>query len=146
MAEVELQEAPNGKTYPRTPRRTRAAGGVLREPPFRNKTMTRLPEKLDVENDDTYSTKRTINALIDYLAEREGVDWAKPSETKKHSIWDLNKLDGEEYWGLGHKRDIVSHFFNSFYDENARAEGNAFLTREAAEAEHDRRREMAKGL
>ncbi len=110
--------------------------------------MTKLPEKLTLPHSQTKHAElyKSFNTLIDYLAEREGVDWAKPSETKKRSIWDLKKEDDEDYWVLRDDGCIGEAGFNSVWDEKNRENSNAFLTREAAEAERDRRREMAKGL
>lgn len=114
--------------------------------------MTKLPEKLPVFNEpfdsrSAVEVTETVNALIDYLAEREGVHpYTFKEEPKPRSIWDLKKKDGEEYWCLDSAGTVLSQRFNSYLDELRRENGSVFLTREAAEAERDRRREMAKGL
>lgn len=56
------------------------------------------------------------------------------------SIWDLKIADGEKYYRLYGDGDIDKLFFNTDYDERARDIGNAFLTREEADFELERRK------
>lgn len=56
------------------------------------------------------------------------------------SIWDLKKEDGEDYYRLYSDGDIEQVVFYTDYDEQARDIGNAFLTKEEAEFELERRR------
>lgn len=62
------------------------------------------------------------------------------AEQKPKSIWDLKKEDIEEYYYICSNGDIVWADFNSCYDEKAREIGNAFLTKEEAEFELERRK------
>ena len=62
------------------------------------------------------------------------------AEQKPKSIWDLNIEDGEEYYYITEDGEIGTTHFDSFYDEKARDVGNAFLTREEAEFELERRK------
>ena len=62
------------------------------------------------------------------------------AEQKPKSIWDLNIEDGEEYYCITEDGEIGTIHFDSFYDEKARDVGNAFLTREEAEFELERRK------
>lgn len=55
------------------------------------------------------------------------------------SVWDLKKQDGEDYYRLYSDGDIERVVFYTDYDEQARDIGNAFLTREEAEFEVERR-------
>lgn len=56
------------------------------------------------------------------------------------TIWDLKTKDGETYYRLYGVGDIMREPFNTKYDEGARDIGNAFLTREEAEFEKERRK------
>lgn len=56
------------------------------------------------------------------------------------SIWDLKIADGEKYYRLDGEGDVDIEDFNTKYDEQARDIGNAFLTREEAEFERERRK------
>lgn len=56
------------------------------------------------------------------------------------TIWDLKTKDGETYYCLYGVGDIMREPFNTKYDEGARDIGNAFLTREEAEFEKERRK------
>lgn len=56
------------------------------------------------------------------------------------NIWDLETKGGETYYRLYGVGDIVRETFNTKYDEGARDIGNAFLTREEAEFERERRK------
>ena len=56
------------------------------------------------------------------------------------SIWDLKIADGEKYYRLDGEGDVDTEDFNTKYDEQARDIGNAFLTREEAKFELERRK------
>lgn len=56
------------------------------------------------------------------------------------SIWDLKITDGEKYYRLDGEGDVDIEDFNTKYDEQARDIGNAFLTREEADFELERRK------
>lgn len=55
------------------------------------------------------------------------------------SVWDLKKEDGEDYYRLYSDGDIERVVFYNDYDKQARDIGNAFLTKEEAEFEKERR-------
>lgn len=61
------------------------------------------------------------------------------AEQKSKTIWDLKIADGEKYYRLYGDGDIDKVAFNTNYDEQARDIGNAFLTKEEAEFEKERR-------
>ena len=56
------------------------------------------------------------------------------------SVWDLKKGDGKRYYRPFLDGDVTQGIFNTEYDENVRAGGNAFLTKEEAEFEAERRK------
>ena len=56
------------------------------------------------------------------------------------SIWDLKISNGEKYYRLYSDGDIEQMGFDTDYDEQARDMGNAFLTKEEAEFELERRK------
>lgn len=60
--------------------------------------------------------------------------------TKPKTIWDLDIEDGEEYYHLYGDSVVAKLSFGNHYDERAREVGNAFLTKEEAEFEAERRR------
>ena len=60
--------------------------------------------------------------------------------TKPKAIWDLDIEDGEEYYHLYGDNVVAKLSFGNHYDERAREAGNAFLTKEEAEFEAERRR------
>lgn len=62
------------------------------------------------------------------------------AEQKPKSIWDLKKEDGEDYYRLYSDGDIEQVVFYTDYDKQARDIGNAFLTKEEAEFEKERRK------
>ena len=62
------------------------------------------------------------------------------AEQKPKNIWDLKKEDGEEYYVLWTDGSTGRLIFNSQGDEVLREVGNAFLTREEAEFELERRK------
>lgn len=59
---------------------------------------------------------------------------------KPKTIWDLRKVDGEKYYYLSLDGIIGESCFNSRCDESIRALGNAFLAKEKAEFEKERRK------
>lgn len=59
---------------------------------------------------------------------------------KPKTIWDLETKDSEEYYCIEAKGSIDECYFDSTYDEYVREAGNAFLTREEAEFELERRK------
>ena len=61
------------------------------------------------------------------------------AEQKPKTIWDLKKEDGERYYYITLYGGVCDGIFNTGYDEDARGGGNAFLTREEAEFELERR-------
>ena len=62
------------------------------------------------------------------------------AEQKPKTIWDFNIEDREEYYGIDSDGAIVQHMFDESFDEVNRDIGNAFLTREEAEFELERRK------
>lgn len=62
------------------------------------------------------------------------------AEQKPKTIWDLKKEDGKEYYVLWADGSAGRLIFNSQDDEVLREIGNAFLTREEAEFELERRK------
>lgn len=61
-------------------------------------------------------------------------------EKENKSIWDLDISKPEEYFATSSNCGIYKHLFNSNHDEKVRESGNAFLTREEAEFELERRK------
>ena len=55
------------------------------------------------------------------------------------NIWDLKTKDGEAYYRLYGVGNIVREVFSSKCDEDTRDIGNAFLTREEAEFEREKK-------
>ena len=62
------------------------------------------------------------------------------AEQKPKNIWDLKREDGKEYYILWTDGHIDTDFFTSCLDETKRNIGNAFLTKEEAEFELERRK------
>lgn len=62
------------------------------------------------------------------------------AEQKPKNIWDLKTEDGEEYYSIESDGKIIQYMFNEAFDEDTRDIGNAFLTREEAEFEVERRK------
>lgn len=62
------------------------------------------------------------------------------AEQKPKSIWDLKIGDGKRYYRLYWDGNIEQGAFDTDYDESIRNMGNAFLTREEAEFECERRK------
>lgn len=61
-------------------------------------------------------------------------------EQKPKSIWDLEIKGGKEYYRIEASGGIEDSYFEATYDEYVREAGNAFLTREEAEFELERRK------
>lgn len=62
------------------------------------------------------------------------------AEQKPKSIWDLDVVNEEEYYYITEGGKIKTTHFDRFYDEKNRSLGNAFLTKEEAEFELERRK------
>lgn len=56
------------------------------------------------------------------------------------SIWDLDTDSNAEYYQLTSMGDIANRCFSDVYDAYLRSMGNAFLTKEEAEFERERRK------
>lgn len=74
-----------------------------------------------------------IKELIAQKAEAE-------AEQKPKTIWDLETKDSKEYYRIEASGGIEESYFDSTYDKYVREAGNAFLTKEEAEFELERRR------
>lgn len=59
---------------------------------------------------------------------------------KPKTIWDLETKDRKEYYRIEASGFIEDSCFNAIYDKYVRETGNAFLTREEAEFEVERRK------
>ena len=83
-----------------------------------------------------------IRKLIDDNWEdiKELIAQKAEAEQKPKTIWDLNIEDREEYYGIEPDGEVMRHMFDDVFDEDAREMGNAFLTREEAEFEFERRK------
>ena len=62
------------------------------------------------------------------------------AEQKPKSIWDSETKDSKEYYRIEASGGIEESYFDATYDEYVREVGNAFLTREEAEFELERRK------
>lgn len=62
------------------------------------------------------------------------------AEQKLKTIWDLETKDRKEYYRIEASGFIEDSCFNAIYDKYVRETGNAFLTREEAEFEVERRK------
>lgn len=83
-----------------------------------------------------------IRKLIDDNWEdiKELIAQKTEAEQKPKTIWDLKTKDEEEYYRLYHNGAIVLCAFSSSMDRLFRYLGNAFLTKEEAEFEKERRK------
>lgn len=81
----------------------------------------------------TEAFKKELNEEVKQMIKEANQDQVK-------SIWDLKIADGEKYYRLDGEGDVDIEDFNTKYDEQARDIGNAFLTREEAEFELERRK------
>lgn len=82
-----------------------------------------------------------IRKLIDDNWEdtKELIAQKAEEEQKPKTIWDLETKDSETYYRIEANGCIEESSFDFTYDECAREVGNAFLTREEAEFELERR-------
>ena len=62
------------------------------------------------------------------------------NNVKSKTIWDLDIDSAKEYYGIETDGEIIPYIFNDAFDEDTRAIGNAFLTKEEAEFERERRK------
>ena len=62
------------------------------------------------------------------------------AEQKSKTIWGLETKDSKEYYRIEASGFIESSCFNATYDKYVREVGNAFITREEAEFEIERRK------
>ena len=83
-----------------------------------------------------------IRKLIDDNWEdiKELIAQKAEAEQKPKSIWDLETKDSKEYYRIEASGCIEYGCFDATYDEYIREVGNAFLTREEAEFELERRK------
>lgn len=88
-------------------------------------------EKYVIERTEAF--KKELNEEV-----KQMIKEANQGQVK--SIWDLKKGDGEDYYRLYSDGDIEQVVFYTDYDEQARDIGNAFLTKEEAEFEKERRK------
>ena len=90
------------------------------------------------EKIEQYISEKVENLKNELKKEVEEMVTNEANKTK--TIWDLKKADGERYYRLFSDGDIDKLVFNTDYDKQARDIGNAFLTKEEAEFELERRR------
>lgn len=88
-------------------------------------------EKYVIERTEEF--KKELNEEV-----KQMIKEAKQGQVK--SIWDLNTKDEEEYYRLYHNGAIILCAFSSSIDRLFRYLGNAFLTKEEAEFELERRK------
>ncbi|WP_282745592.1 hypothetical protein [Peptostreptococcus stomatis] len=74
-----------------------------------------------------------IKELIVKKAEAE-------QKLKSKTIWDLETKDSKEYYRIEASGFVEESCFNATYDKYVREVGNAFITREEAEFEAERRK------
>lgn len=67
---------------------------------------------------------------------KEEIAWM----SRPKSIWDLKAKDGDKYYYISLEGGIGQGVFNTIHDEWIRSKGDAFLTREEAEFELERRK------
>lgn len=67
---------------------------------------------------------------------KEEITWM----SRPKSIWDLKAKDGDKYYYISLEGGIGQGVFNTIHDEWIRSKGDAFLTREEAEFELERRK------
>lgn len=92
--------------------------------------------KADIEKyviDRTEAFKKELNEEV-----KQMIKEANQGQVK--SIWDLKTKDEEEYYRLYHNGAIILCAFSSSIDRLFRYLGNAFLTKEEAEFELERRK------
>ena len=83
-----------------------------------------------------------IRKLIDdnWVEIKEIIAKKAEAEQKPKTIWDLETKDSKEYYRIEASGGIEESYFDATYDEYVREAGNAFLTREEAEFEVERRK------
>ena len=83
-----------------------------------------------------------IRKLIDDNWEdiKELITQKAEAEQKPKTIWDLETKDSKEYYRIEASGFIEESCFNATYDKYVREVGNAFITREEAEFEVERRK------
>jgi hypothetical protein len=81
----------------------------------------------------TEAFKKELNEEVKQMIKEANQDQVK-------SIWDLKTKDEEEYYRLYHNGAIILCTFSSSIDRLFRYLGNAFLTKEEAEFELERRK------
>lgn len=59
---------------------------------------------------------------------------------KPKTIWGLGINDEKEYYSIASDGEIIQFMFNDVFDKDNRDMGNAFLTKEEAELERERRK------
>ena len=84
--------------------------------------------------DETKAFEERLRAKAEELQEQVN------NNVKSKTIWDLDIKDGERYYRPALDGDVTQGIFNTEYDKNVRAWGNAFLTEEEAEFEAERRK------
>lgn len=90
------------------------------------------------EKIEQYISEKVENFKNELKKEVEEMVTNEANKTK--TIWDLKKEDSEKYYCIDSDGAIVQHMFDESFDEVNRDMGNAFLTREEAEFELERRR------
>lgn len=88
-------------------------------------------EKYVIERTEAF--KKELNEEV-----KQMIKEANQGQVK--SIWDLKTTDEEEYYRLYHNGAIILRAFSSSIDRLFRYLGNAFLTKEEAEFELERRK------
>lgn len=88
----------------------------------------------DFIKDETKAFEERLRAKAEELQEQVN------NNVKSKTIWDLDIKDGERYYRPALDGDVTQGIFNTEYDKNIRAWGNAFLTEEEAEFEAERRK------
>ncbi|MDU1599122.1 hypothetical protein [Peptostreptococcus anaerobius] len=83
-----------------------------------------------------------IRKLIDDNWEdiKELIAQRAEAEQKPKTIWDLETKDSKEYYRIEASGFVEESCFNATYDKYVRDMGNAFLTKEEAEFEKERRK------
>lgn len=92
-----------------------------------------------IEDIEKYVIERT-EAFKKELNEEVKQMITEANQGQVKSIWDLKIADRETYYRIYGDGDIDKLFFSSDNDEQARDIGNAFLTREEADFELERRK------
>jgi len=90
------------------------------------------------EKIEQYISEKVENLKNELKKEVEEMVTNEANKTK--TVWGLKKADEERYYHLFSDGVIDKLVFNTDYDKQARDMGNAFLTREEAEFEVERRK------